>query len=79
MIFGSLLDSPGSRRDAVRVTASLEPSVTLEPVGALKALRHPVLLVRGDADELFPLEHARRLAADIPDARPEVVGGRRPT
>jgi pimeloyl-ACP methyl ester carboxylesterase len=34
-----------------------------------------VLLAWGAADKLFPLDHARRLRADFPDARLEVIDG----
>jgi pimeloyl-ACP methyl ester carboxylesterase len=34
-----------------------------------------VLLACRAADKLFPLDHARRLRADFPDARLEVIDG----
>ena len=74
-VFEAFPDSKGARRDALRVTQSLEPSVTLDAVDALKAFPKPVLLAWGDADELFPLDHANRLVADFPDARLEVIAG----
>jgi pimeloyl-ACP methyl ester carboxylesterase len=74
-LFEAFPTSREAREDALRTTASLEPSVTLDAVEALKAFAKPVLLAWGDTDKLFPLEHARRLAADFPDARLEVVEG----
>lgn len=74
-VFEAFPTSKGAREDALRTTASLEPSVTLEAVDALKAFSKPVLLAWGDSDKLFPLDHARRLAGDFPDARLEVVEG----
>ena len=74
-VFEAFPDSKGARRDALRLTQSLEPSVTLDTVDALKAFTKPVLLAWGDEDKLFPLEHARRLEADFPDARLEVIEG----
>lgn len=72
----SLRIRPGqSPEDALRVTGSLEPSVTLEAAGAIRAFPHPVLLAWGDRDELFPLPHAERLLKDFPDARLEVIEG----
>jgi pimeloyl-ACP methyl ester carboxylesterase len=72
-IFGAFPDSAATRRDALRVTQSLEPSVTLDAVGALRAFSKPVLLAWGAADRLFPLDHARRLKADFADARLDVM------
>jgi pimeloyl-ACP methyl ester carboxylesterase len=74
-VFEAFPDSQGARRDALRLTQSLEPSVTLDAVGALKAFTNPVLLAWGDQDKLFPLDHARRLEADFPDARLHVIEG----
>lgn len=74
-IFEAFATSPAARADALRVTRSLEPSVTLDAVGALKAFAKPVLLAWGDKDKLFPLAHARRLEADFPDATLDVIAG----
>ena len=74
-VFEAFPDSKGARRDALRVTQSLEPSVTLDAVGALQAFTKPVLLAWGDQDKLFPLDHAKRLEADFPDAHLEVIAG----
>ena len=35
----------------------------------LSAITAPTLVVHGTADPLFPIEHGRTLAAEIPDAR----------
>jgi pimeloyl-ACP methyl ester carboxylesterase len=74
-IFGAFPDSAATRKDALRVTQSLEPSVTLDAVDALRSFSKPVLLAWGAADKLFPLDHARRLQVDFPDARLEVMDG----
>jgi pimeloyl-ACP methyl ester carboxylesterase len=76
-IFEAFADSGESRADALRVTQSLTPSVTLDTVAALRSFAQPVLLTWGDADKLFPLDHARRLEADFPDATLEVMAGSR--
>lgn len=68
-------ESRETRRDALRVTQSLRPSVALDAVDALRAFTKPVLLAWGDADKLFPLGHARRLEADFPHATLEVIPG----
>jgi len=72
-IFEAFATSPASRHDALLVTQSLEPSVTLEAVEALRAFPKPVLLAWGDSDKLFPLDHAHRLQSDFRDARLEVI------
>lgn len=74
-IFEAFATSPATRADALRTTQSLEPSVTLDAVGALQSYAKPVLLAWGDRDKLFPLEHARRLEADFPVATLEVIIG----
>jgi pimeloyl-ACP methyl ester carboxylesterase len=74
-IFGAFADSAETRQDALRVTQSLEPSVTLDAVDDLRSFSKPVLLAWGAADKLFPLDHARRLRADFADARLEVIDG----
>ena len=40
----------------------------MDAVPALKAFDEPVLLAWGDSDKLFPLDHARRLLSDFPNA-----------
>ncbi len=75
-LFGRFLDSRAARSDAVRTSGTLESSITLEAVPALKAFEKPVLLAWGDRDaKLFPLDHAERLAGDFPNARLEIVAG----
>jgi pimeloyl-ACP methyl ester carboxylesterase len=74
-VFGAFADSPETRKDALRFTQSLEPSVTLDAVDDLRSFSRPVLLAWGAADKLFPLDHARRLRADFADARLEVIDG----
>jgi pimeloyl-ACP methyl ester carboxylesterase len=41
----------------------------------LDRLRSPVLIVWGEYDKLMPIEHGRRLAQLLPDARCEVIKG----
>jgi pimeloyl-ACP methyl ester carboxylesterase len=67
-VFESFATSKAARSDALRTTKSLEPSVTLEAVGALKAFDRPVLLAWGTSDKLFPIAHAERLQVDFPNA-----------
>ena len=67
-IFGAFGTSAAARRDAVRVTASLDPALTLRAAPAIEAFDKPVTLVWGTEDQLFPLDHARRLQAAFPHA-----------
>ena len=68
-VFEAFATSKDSRKDALRTTQSLEPSVTLDAVDALRSFAKPVLLAWGASDKLFPMAHAERLEHDFPDAR----------
>lgn len=61
-ILGAYATSSRSRRDAVTVTASMKPQLTLDAVPALEALDIPVRVVWGDADKVFPKGDGERLA-----------------
>jgi pimeloyl-ACP methyl ester carboxylesterase len=74
-VFEGFAESRATRADALKVTQSLRPSITLDAVGALRAFSQPVLLAWGDSDKLFPLDHARRLEADFPNATLRVIEG----
>ncbi|WP_165824859.1 alpha/beta fold hydrolase [Mycolicibacter senuensis] len=67
-IFGAFATSAAARRDAVRVTASLDPALTLRAAPAIEAFEKPVTLAWGTDDTLFPLDHARRLLEAFPHA-----------
>lgn len=67
-IFGAFATSAASRRDAVTVTASLDPALTLRASPAIEAFDRPVTLAWGTEDKLFPLDHARRLRDGFPHA-----------
>jgi pimeloyl-ACP methyl ester carboxylesterase len=67
-IFGAFATSAEARRDAVRVTASLNPALTVRAAPAIEAFDKPVILVWGIEDQLFPLDHARRLQEAFPRA-----------
>jgi pimeloyl-ACP methyl ester carboxylesterase len=67
-VFGAFATSSAARRDAVTVTASLDPALTLRASQAIEAFDKPVTLPWGTADKLFPLEHARRLRDAFPRA-----------
>lgn len=72
-VFEAFASSKGARADALRTTQSLEPSVTLDAVDALRSFDKPVLLAWGDSDKLFPVDHAERLCADFPDATLQII------
>lgn len=67
-IFGGFATSAAARRDAVTVTASLDPALTLRAAPAIEAFDRPVTLAWGTEDQLFPLGHARRLRDAFPHA-----------
>lgn len=67
-IFGGFLSSAAVRRQAVRFTAGLHPRYTLAAAPAIEAWAKPVLLAWGDADKMFPMAHAQRLAEAFADS-----------
>ncbi len=67
-IFGGFASSAEVRRDAVRLTADLDPRYTMAATTAIKAWEKPVLLAWGNSDKLFPISHAERLADAFPHA-----------
>jgi pimeloyl-ACP methyl ester carboxylesterase len=67
-IFGAFATSGAARRDAVTVTASFDPALTLRAAPAIEAFDRPVTLTWGAVDQLFPLDHARRLRDAFPHA-----------
>ena len=67
-IFGAFATSGAARRDAVTVTASLDPALTLRATPAIEAFDRPVTLAWGVEDKLFPLDHALRLRDAFPRA-----------
>jgi pimeloyl-ACP methyl ester carboxylesterase len=67
-IFGAFATSAAARRDAVAVTASLDPALTLRAAPAIEAFDRPVTLTWGTEDQLFPVDHARRLRDAFPHA-----------
>jgi pimeloyl-ACP methyl ester carboxylesterase len=65
-IFGTFATGQAARRDAVAVTSSLDPALTLRAAPAIEAFDRPVTLTWGTQDRLFPLSHARRLRDAFP-------------
>lgn len=68
-IFGGFASSAKVRREALRLTIDLNPRHTLAATAAIKACEKPVLVAWGNADKLFPIAHAQRLAEAFPQAR----------
>jgi pimeloyl-ACP methyl ester carboxylesterase len=68
-VFGAFATSAAARRDAVALTASLDPALTLRAAPAIEAFERPVILPWGTEDDaLFPLAHARRLRDAFPNS-----------
>jgi pimeloyl-ACP methyl ester carboxylesterase len=59
----------GVRRDLAKVTRGLDHRVTEQAARSLARFDRPTLLAFAPDDKLFPMEHAHRLAAILPDAR----------
>ena len=69
---------PGVRRDLRRLTATLGDDDFMNRIAAeLAAFTKPALLAWAADDKFFPVEHARRLAAILPDAQLELIAGSR--
>ncbi|WP_239645566.1 alpha/beta hydrolase [Mycobacterium sp. UM_CSW] len=72
-IFRGFASSAEVRREAVRLTADLNPRYTLAPTAAIEAYEKPVLIAWGNADKLFPMAHACRLADAFPNATLQTI------
>lgn len=68
---------PAVFEDMRRFTIALDSAVTQDAARRLPGFDRPVLFAWGLDDRLFPLEHAQRLAALLPDARVETIAGSR--
>jgi pimeloyl-ACP methyl ester carboxylesterase len=73
----NLLGNADVLEDLRRFTLGLDPEVTEDAARRLSGFDKPVLLAWATDDKLFPLEHARRLAEILPDARVETIAGSR--
>jgi pimeloyl-ACP methyl ester carboxylesterase len=68
----------GVRRDTRRLTAAMRDDAFMNQIAAeLAGFTKPALLAWAADDKHFPLEHARRLAGILPDARLELIHGSR--
>jgi pimeloyl-ACP methyl ester carboxylesterase len=73
----NLLGNADVLEDLRRFTLGLDPEVTEDAARRLSGFDKPVLLPWATDDKLFPLEHARRLAEILPDARVETIASSR--
>ena len=72
------LADKGVRRDTCRLTAAMGDDALMGQIAAeLAGFTKPVLLAWAADDKFFPLQHARRLAGILPDARLELIRGSR--
>lgn len=67
------LSQPAVREDLRRFVAGLDPAVTLDAAQRLAHFDRPVLFAWGVDDRLFPIAHAHRMAAIVPDGRVEAI------
>ena len=68
----------GVRRDLRRLTAALGDDDFMNQIATeLATFTRPALLAWAADDKFFPAEHARRLAAILPNARLELIPGSR--
>jgi len=75
---GAYFTDKGVRRDLRRLTAALGEDEFMTQIAAeLAAFTKPALLAWAADDKFFPLEHARQLAAILPNTRVELVPGSR--
>jgi pimeloyl-ACP methyl ester carboxylesterase len=63
----------GVRRDVERCLRGIDARFTLEAAHELASFTKPVMLAWATEDRVFPPDHARRLAAVLPDARIEWI------
>jgi pimeloyl-ACP methyl ester carboxylesterase len=64
----------GVRRDLQRLTSALPADEFMTQIAAeLAGFTRPALLAWAEDDKFFPVDHARRLAAILPDARVKLI------
>jgi pimeloyl-ACP methyl ester carboxylesterase len=67
------MSSSGVRRDTAKFIKGISPEDLLTASGRLKNFERPVLLAWAGDDRFFKLDLAKRLAAEFPNARLEVI------
>jgi pimeloyl-ACP methyl ester carboxylesterase len=68
-----LWTNPATRRDVAKVLRGIRVRYTLEAAEALTGFDRPALIVWAESDRVFPVEHARTLAALLPEAHLELI------
>lgn len=63
------LHDPGVKHDVKKVTVGMNKRYTLEAAEKLRGSELPILLAWAPGDRFFPIEYARRLAGEVPNAR----------
>ena len=71
------IEDPGVFEDLRSFTLGLDPEMTREAAARLGSFDRPALLAWGVDDKMFPVEHADRLAAILPQGRVERIEGSR--
>jgi pimeloyl-ACP methyl ester carboxylesterase len=75
--FGPVRRDARAAADLVAAMAGFRPQLLIDAAIAIPRFGRPVLLVWGDSCEFFPIEDAKRLASEFPDATLVPVPGAR--
>lgn len=75
--FSAFTGNAGVRRDVARFLPTVSSRYTLEAAKRFSTFHHPVLIVWGTADFIFPAKLAHRLQQDFANARLEFIAGSR--
>jgi pimeloyl-ACP methyl ester carboxylesterase len=71
--YASALYSEGGRHALLQTINSLDPQQAEDFSARYKELKLPTLLLWCELDKIVPLKYGKRLAADLPDVRIEVI------
>jgi pimeloyl-ACP methyl ester carboxylesterase len=74
---GPIRTNAGVRRDLAALLRAVDTRYTFEAAESLRSFDHPALVLWADGDKIFPREHGRRLANQLPQGRFELVSGSR--
>lgn len=72
-----LLSDKGAANDIARALKGINPSYTMAAIEKLRSWDRPALIAWSREDKFFPVEHGEKLAADLPNARLELIDGAR--
>ncbi|MFE6861894.1 alpha/beta fold hydrolase [Nocardia sp. NPDC057668] len=68
-----LINERGVLTDAIKFLRAVDNRYTLEAARQFSSVTLPVLIAWSPEDEVFPIRHGHRLAADFPNARLEMI------